>query len=232
MQSALDAIIYRSAEGRQIEKVHRARYADRHQGHLTAIIDLTGSNLQWANLYKAELAHAVLDHANLSNARGNSAVFTGASLVGVTAHKSGFIGANFDSAQMVGGDWSESVLQKSRFIGTAMPSLLPGAHLERTNLSAAVFGPVDLTGAELEYADLSGTKFRMGTRVSVNREGVSSSTRVFPILTQTQLDAALADPSNPPVLPPGLTDARDGRPLSWKTELRGHAWSSYRERLK
>ena len=236
VQSAVDAIIYRSAEGRRIEEAHRARYAARHQGGpgpiSGAIIDLTGSNLQWANLYRAELANAVLDHANLSHAWGNAAVFTGASLVGVVAHNSGFISANFDLSNMLGADWSESVLQNSRFVGASMPSVLRGAHLERANLSSAVFGAVDLTGASMEHANLSGTTFGPDTRVVVYREGVPSTTRVFPVLTQEQLDAALADPSNPPVLPDGLNDARDGQPVSWKTETRGRAWSAYRERLK
>ena len=84
----------------------------------------------------------------------------------------------------------------------------------------------------MENANLSGTTFMAGTGSVVDREGAHSTTRVFPVLTQEQLDAALADPSNPPVLPDGLNDARNGQPLSWKTETRGRAWSAYRERLK
>ena len=134
VQAALDTVIYRSKEGRRIEDQYRRQYTDRRRGGLEPlaplIIDLSGSDLQWAELYRAQLKDVILDRVNLSYASGNAAVFAGASFVAAIAHKATFIDANFDSAKMLGGDWSGSVMQNSSFIGTRMPNRLTEAHLE------------------------------------------------------------------------------------------------------
>ena len=234
VQAALDAVIYRSKEGRRIESEYRT---DRHQGGLEplalSIIDLSGSDLRWAKLYRAELEDAILDRVNLSHASGNAAVFAGASFVGAVGHKATFIFANFDSADMLGGDWSESVMQNSSFVGTRMPMRLIDTHLEWANLSQSVFGPAELTGASLEKTDLSGAKFGTGTRSTIDsRSGVHSSTKLYPVMTQGLLDSAIADPTNPPILPAGITDASTGRALTWRTQERGDVWRAHREMLE
>ena len=132
---------------------------------------------------------------------------------------------------MLGADWTDIVLQNSSFVGTIMPSKLSEAHLEHADLSNAVFGPVDLVGARLQNTDLSGATFGTGTRSSTDAHGRHSSKTIHPILTQAQLDSALADPEKPPVLPPGTIDPVDGQALAWDTEARGKAWFEYRERL-
>ena len=237
VQAALDTVIYRSKEGRRIEDQYRRQYTDRRRGGLEPlaplIIDLSGSDLQWAKLYRAQLKDVILDRVNLSYASGNAAVFAGASFIAAIAHKATFIDANFDSAKMLGGDWSGSVMQNSSFIGTRMPNRLTEAHLEGTNLSQAVFGPVDLTGTSLEKSDLSGAKFGTGTRSTTNsRSGVRSSTKLYPAVTQESLDFAIADPTNPPLLPAGITDVTTGRPLVWKTQERGKAWREHRRMME
>ena len=130
---------------------------------------------------------------------------------------------------MVGADWTDSVLQNSSFVRAGMPFTLRHAHLEGADLSDTDFGPVDLLGARLDYADLSGATFRTGTRSSTDAQGGHSSNTIYPILTQDQLDSALADPTRPPVLPHGTIDAVDGRALAWDAEARGMAWAEYRE---
>ena len=183
-------------------------------------------------LYRAELKNAILDGANLSYASGNGAVFSEASFVGTVAHKATFITANFDSADMLGGDWSGSVLQNSSFMKTKMPNRLIEAHLERSNLSQSVLGAVNLSDAWIEKADLSGARFGIATRITTDTQsGTRSSTKLFPIITQAALDSAIADPGSPPMLQAGMTDVTTGRALVWKTEERGRAWAEYKKLL-
>ena len=236
VQTALDMVIYRSKNGQRLEEQYRRRYTDRRRGGVEPlappIIDLSGSDLQWGKLYRAELNNAILDRADLSYASGNGAVFSEASFVGTVAHKATFITANFDSADMLGGDWSGSVLQNSSFMQTKMPSRLVEAHLERSNLSQSVLGAVNLSDAWIEKADLSGAKFGIATRITTDtRTGARSSTKLFPIITQAALDTAIADAGSPPMLPVGMTDATTGHTLVWKTEERGRAWAEYKKLL-
>jgi len=232
VQAALDAVIYRSVAAQNIEEQYRHRYADRHRGgqKLLAppVIDLSGSDLRWGKLFRAQLADAILDGADLSYASGNGAIFSRTSFVETKVQRATFISAKFDRADMVGGDWSGSVLQHSSFVEVQMPNQLIEAHLDWAKLSRAVFAAVDLTGANLENTDLSGAKFRTATRSTFDhRSGAHSSTKLYPVLTQQQLDAAIADPANPPGLPAGIADAMTGRALVWRTDERGSAWAAY-----
>ncbi len=232
VQAALDAVIYRSVAARNIEEQYRHRYTDRHRAGLEPlappVIDLSGSDLRWGKLYRAQLADAILDGADLSYASGNGAVFSRTSFVGTKAQRAVFIYAKFDLADMVGGDWSGSVFQNSSFVEARMPNRLIETHLEWSKLSSAVFGAVDLTGANLENTDLSGAKFSTATRSAFDhRSGTRSSTKLYPVLTQQQLDSAIADPANPPGLPAGIADAMTGRALVWRTDERGSAWAAY-----
>ena len=234
VQAAVDAVIYRSKRGRRFEEQSRRRYTDRHRAGpeplAPPIIDLSGSDLRWGELYRAELKHAVLDGANLSHASGNGAVFSGASFVGTVAQRATFIDANFDFADMLGGDWSGSVMQHSSFVETRMPNRLIAAHLEWSSFFRSVFGAVDLSDARLKKADLSGAKFGTATRSTIDtRTGARSSTEVYPAVTQDALDTAIADPGNPPVLPAGAVDPITGRPLLWRGEERGRAWTEHRK---
>ena len=235
VQVALDAIGYRGAQGRRLEEEYRRTYTDPHRGGFEpmrpALINLSGSDLQWAKLYRSNLAHATLDRANLSHAHGNGADFSVASFTATVAHKAVFIDATFDEADMLGADWTDSVLQNSNFVGTRMPTVLRKAALEGADLSNAAFGAVDLSGARLDDADLSGTTFVTEIRVTTDAQGRHSSTTIYPILTQHQMHSAIADPTRPPTLPPNTIDAVDGHELTWDTEARGKAWSEYRRGL-
>ena len=68
---------------------------------------------------------------------------------------------------------------------------LSGASLWGTNLSAA-----DLSGTNLSYSDFVGAKLPKD-------------------LTQDQLDRAVADPDNPPILT-DVKDRKTGKPLVWR----------------
>ena len=236
VQEALDAIIYRSRRGRDIEATHRTRISDRKRDArkppTPSIIDLSGSDLRWANLYAGDLAYAILDRVDLSYAHGNGANFSHASFTAAIAHKATFIGSNFDRAEMVGADFSGSVLQGSSFSQTRMPNKLVGAHLQRADMTDAFFGAIDLTGVKLAHADISGVKFTTGLRSSADpRTGRRTSTTLYPRITQEQLDSAIADPANPPGWPDRLTDPTTGNALRWKSTERGIAWKTHRDRI-
>ena len=237
VQEALDAIIYRSRRGREIEATHRERFSDRKRDAIKpptpSVIDLSGSDLRWANLYAGDLTYAIQDRAELSYAHGNGANFSNASFTGAVAHKAVFIGSKFSDARTVGADFSGSTLQTASFNGTIMPRRLVGTSLFGADMTGASFGPVDLTGVELTQTDMSKVKFTTGTRSTWNPEsGHRSSTTLYPRITQEQLDAAIADPANPPIWPDGLTDPTTGTTLLWKMEERGAAWETHRKRME
>ena len=87
-------------------------------------------------------------------------------------------------------------------------SLMSGADLTNANLSRAILHgtelwAADLTGANLLGADISGAIF------SDRLEGVAVG------LTQAQIDSAMADPDDPPILD-GVLDAETGALLVWR----------------
>lgn len=237
VQEALDAIIYRSQRGRDIEATHRARFSGRKRDAITpptpAVINLSGSDLRWANLYAGDLAYAILDRTDLSYAHGNGANFSRASFTGAVAHKAVFIQSNLNGARMVGADFSESILQTANFNQTTMPARLVGTSLLGADMTGAFFGPIDLTGVELTLVDISGVKFGMGSRSTRDgHTGLWSSTKLYPRITQKQLDSAIADPSNPPSWPDGLTDPSAGTTLLWNARERGTAWKTHRNNME
>ena len=103
------------------------------------------------------------------------------------------ISVNLSECHAEGTDFSESRLQFAD---------LTSANLRNANLSKALLQGTAFAGTTLENAVLTGALF--GTKA-----GVASG------LTQEQLDTALADPENPPVLD-GVVDAKTGQPLVWK----------------
>ena len=79
---------------------------------------------------------------------------------------------------------------------------LSGANLVYADLSGAILTQADVSGANFRDANVSGTKFSQGRLYQVRG------------LTQDQLDAACADPGNPPELE-GVVD-QEGLPLQWR----------------
>ena len=237
VQAALDVIIYRNEASLRIEETHRRKRIDRNnvQSHPqeVPIINLRGSDLQWAELKRANLSHVVLNRANLSYAHGHNATFSNASLLFVSARKTGLPLTNFDGAKMIGADFSESQLQKSSFIAAAMPWTLLNSNLQESDLTQSNIAGTDLTGTSLKDADISGATIQAG---SVERHVFDPTMRRdvimprCPVLTQSQLDTAIADPSRPPVLSFQAAEAPTCLPLTWKREERGNAWKAHRRR--
>ena len=239
VQAALDIIIYRSKVGLKLEEEHRRKHVNGGSGkaksHPLPVIDLQGSDLQWAHLYQADLTHVVLNGANLSSAHGHDAVFTGAFLLSVNARQTDLPSSNFDGAKMIGADLSHSNFRNSSFVRTEMPWQMMGTSLGESDLSGSVFGGTDLTGASLNNADLSGASFQPaapGSRVLNPAMRRDRSNARCPLLTQAQLDSAIANPANPPVLSSQSTQTGSCPKLAWKTDHRGRAWTAHQHSAK
>ena len=84
---------------------------------------------------------------------------------------------------------------------------ITGLTLEYANLSGAVLANVNLSGSVLSDANLSDSVLSNANLSSARLQGVKG-------LIQDQLDEAVADPDNPPILD-GVLDA-DGNQLIWR----------------
>ena len=235
VQAALDVIIYRNAASLRIEEVHRTKRFDRDGGQThpepVPIIDLRGSDLQWAELQRANLSHVVLNGAKLSYAHGHNATFANASLFFVSAKATLLPSTNFDGAKMIGADFSASQLQKSSFIATTMPWTMTNANLQESDLTRSIIAGSDLTGAKLKNADISGATIQAGSFERHVFDPTMRRDAIMPrctVLTQSQLDTAIANPSKPPVLLSQAANAPTCSPLKWKREERGNVWKAHR----
>ena len=106
-----------------------------------------------------------------------------------------FDGTDLSNARFVG-------VNLSRAFFTASTKLHGATFGRPTSLAQATFHGTDMSNVHFLGVDLSATKFSVGSIRSYN-------------LTQTQLDMAVADPDNPPVLT-GLIDPSSGKPLMWR----------------
>ena len=83
---------------------------------------------------------------------------------------------------------------------------LSHANLGRANLTGADLSGASLWGTNLSEADLSGTNLSYSDFVGA---------KLPKDLTQDQLDRAVADPDNPPILT-DVKDRKTGKPLVWR----------------
>lgn len=154
-------------------------------------VNLSGAHLPFANLQSAVLSNATLSHANL-------------------------LGADLSDANLRDSDLSVTVLSTAN---------LNGALLLRADLSNAKVTGTSFSGAVLKDSILSGTDFNgmplpqealnvINNHLPAIAPEVSKANLSATGLTQSQLDEAGADPSNPPKLD-GLVDAETGKPLVW-----------------
>ena len=121
---------------------------------------------------------------------------------------------NFENVNLYRSNLSSADLSGASFrAGTnfswihAVRVILSDADLMDVNLSAACLWYVNLTGAFLINADLSRTILQNTNLSGADLRGARG-------LTQKQLDAAIANPDNPPQLD-GVLDAETGEQLVW-----------------
>lgn len=116
--------------------------------------------------------------------------------------RSALIATNFANFNLSSVDFTGSLLGNADF---------SYALLAFANLSEAELGNANFYQATLFGCDLSGAKFTS----NVMRSDLSVQNIVARNLTQAQLDQAVAEPDNPPILD-GVVDAETGEQLVWR----------------
>jgi uncharacterized protein YjbI with pentapeptide repeats len=145
------------------------------QGH----IDLTGSIIPGASLFRGDFTRvtlsdadlsgsflsagnftrAWLDGANLSNVKASLTPFMGAHLVNANLTSAEFHGSNFGRAELNGADLTGADLSGAYFVDADLTDAclvdadLTGAHLARADLTDVDFTGADFSGAHLAYAE-------------------------------------------------------------------------------
>ena len=158
-----------------------------------------------------DFSHSHLEHCDLSYGRFGGCNFFLAQVFYSTLSNSNFRGVNFHRVNMHFADLSKSDLKHAK--------------LTRAHLSA-----VDFQDSNLELADLSGATITPGRRMKPN--GEMDEEEVPCLLTQEQLNQALADPEHPPQIHSGSTDARSGLKLVWSEEHGVRNWKRLQAQLE
>lgn len=152
-----------------------------------------------------------LSHSNISRAvvmapNFRDVVFSHADMTGMMCFNPIFAGASLDNAALTDamiweGDFSRADLSAADLTGARLPHAdLTSSDLSSANMTNARLTNADLSKAKLEATDISGVEF----------SGDGEMTACG--WAQNQLDAATADPDNPPRLN-GANDAETGLPL-------------------
>ena len=225
VQAVMDIVVQRHRELKGGAKWGQDRSLDLRGADLTAIDaregDLSGAMLHGANmaqgkfrntnLVKIRMEEGVLRGADLSCAKLEGGRFGASDLSAIMANEADFsrcsmTSVNMDKAAAIGAIFSKANISGSRF---------KNAVLQRAKLDRCHVTNTDFTGASMWRADLSGTKFRTATRVTRSNAGAREET-LYCLLTQPQLDEALAHPDNPPEIETGTVDAETGKALVWR----------------
>ncbi len=193
--------------------------------------NLSGAMLQEANLSRANIAStdlsgAYVNYAVLKDAKLTDVDLTGARVWNIDLSDSRMFkvtmpcaldDANLSGANLQEVNLSGAHIQYSDLSNANIGADLSGSFFLESKLSQAHILGSDLSGARILRTDMSGALLRdtnlTGTYFYDPRGGTGSS----PVtgLTQAQLDAARADPDNPPRLD-GVLDAETGKPLVWR----------------
>ena len=172
---------------------------------------LSRGNLRKAKLSGSRMIGGSMKGANVSGADLSGCSFQSSELSGLHANDADFSGCRINGVNLVGALANEATFSKCSITG----SILQRALLQRARLDHCSISNTDLTGASLLRAVLSGTKFGTATRSTPTAEGWKSET-LYCLLTQAQLDEALAHPDFPPIIEAGTLDVETGQPLEWR----------------
>lgn len=179
-------------------------------GASMAAADLRDADMRRVNLTAADLVGADLKNANLG-------------LVDIVSENL-WQGVTFPSklvgVQLMGADLRNANICRADMRGASLQGAkLDDADFHGSNLSGADLAGAKLAGANLSNANLAGTNLT-GTDFSPSRPDGDASPAHG--LTQGQLDQAIADPGNPPILE-GALDSETNEPLSWRGDSEGQS---------
>ena len=165
------------------------------------LANFTRANLSQANLSDTDLTGSLFldancDYSNFSDSILINANFYLASCFEANMAMAKLHSASMDSSNVSRSDFTDAILQETTW---------RNADLSRAYFCDAEFIDAIIDEAKLDGTDLSGTRFSCFWNSHLT-------------LTQAQLDKAVADPNNPPVLPLDAVDPHTGETLEW----RGH----------
>ena len=162
--------------------------------------DLHGAQLCSVNMERLSLRGANLQNANLEYAQLSGTDLTGASLQGANFRHANLGFANLSDCDMSGADFSGVEATRTTFKRATMPATMVGASLFKADCTEAVFPNTDLNDAQLDSTNL--TAADLSSRdYWFSRVGVYETEHGGVRVTQGQLDDAVADPKQPPILP-------------------------------
>ena len=201
IKTALEVIVRRGEEGLALEKTRGFQ------------LDLRSANLQYAEIPGVDFSRANLE----------GTIFSGANMDG----------ANMSTAKLVNVDLSFANCRKSNFRNTSLrdanlrhvsigESDFSGAYLNWVNCSEGSFHKTDFAKARIYNCDFKGALL-YGT--DLTRAYLASGN----MLTQKQLDDAVADPDAPPFIDTDLVDLETGEPVNWRGTL---PYPPYREEMQ
>jgi uncharacterized protein YjbI with pentapeptide repeats len=151
---------------------------------------LAGANFEKVKLVRASLAGAVADKTSFVRVEGYRTNFTGISAKGASFQSAELQRADFTDAALAGADFEKAELGRARFKGANLANnKFAFANLARADLSEAkIGGPMDFTNAYMFLTRIAGADLSGATG-----------------LTQAQIDLTCGDDKTK--LPGGLTPA-------------------------
>lgn len=168
-----------------------------------AYMDLTGVNLENADLYMANLIGTNLQGANLENKDLRAVDFTWADL-----SNANMSGANLSYAIMDGADLSGANMRYSRFIYAS----LANADMSMSDLQGAIFTAANLRGANLTCSYMSCADLR-----SANLEGANLTNADLKYANINHVDLTGVDLTNVKNLPDiSMSCPATGSFIGWK----------------
>ena len=186
IEAAMKAISERSEPGIVIEREKQFQ-PDLSNADLRGLI-LPGANLERVILTGAKLDHAQLQDAKLQYADLRSATLTHAYLPS----------ADLNPAILSGSDLSDAKAKSTDMSGSTLDNAMRNTVLDFAKLIGCHLNGVDMTGASLDWTNLSNAIIAAATG-----------------LRQDQLNSACIYPDEPPTIRDNVLDSMTNQPLVW-----------------
>ena len=190
IQTALEVLVGRGEAEVALEKA-RGFSLDLRNANLE-YAELSGINLSGGNLGGTKLSHSNINDANLSKTMLNEADLSFANCRNSNFREVSLAGANLRHVSVDRSDFSDA---KMDWVNCTQGSF------HKTTFANISFSSCDFKGALLYETDLTRTYLQTGN-----------------IITQKQLDKAVAEPNRPPFIDDGFVDPDTGEQLNWHGE--------------
>ena len=190
IQTALEVLVGRGGAEVALEKA-RGFSLDLRNANLE-YAELSGIDLSGGNLGGTKLLHSNVNNANLSETMLNEADLSFVNCRDSDFRKASLVRANLRHVSVDRSDFSDATMD---WVNCTEGSF------HKTTFANIRFSSCDFKGALLYETDLTRTYLQKGN-----------------IITQQQLDKAVAEPSRPPFIDDGFVDPDTGKQLNWHGE--------------